>query len=130
MSHTHRILAAALLAVVTLACDSGVTRQSARAQATSLTCQRYDMCMMVGAGKTYADHEACEIAWQANWDGAWPAADCEGKINQAELETCLAAIRSTSCMGGLDFLSTVFVKCGKQTVCSGGGSPPADAGGN
>jgi hypothetical protein len=128
MSHTHRILAAATLALVTTACDSGTTRQSARAQATSLTCQRYEMCMMIGAGKTYASQEECEIKWQANWEGHWPSAECDGKINQAELETCLAAIRSTSCDNAIDFLTTVFGKCPKEKVCSAG-TGPADGGG-
>jgi hypothetical protein len=126
MSHIHRILGAAgLLAAVTLAsaCSSGTTRESARSQATTLACQRYDMCGAIGAGKMYSDIGSCEIEWQANWDKQWPAADCDGKINQAELETCLAAIRSTSCTNVLDFLATFYGKCNKSTVCSAGATP-------
>jgi len=125
MSHSHRILGVVgLLAAVTLAsaCDSSTSRESARSQATTLTCQRYDMCMMVGAGKTYADIGSCEVIWQGNWEQYWPAADCQGKISQAELETCLAAIRGTNCMG-LDIVTTIFDKCNKMKVCSSGGTP-------
>ena len=127
MSHTQKILGlTGLLAVLAMApaCDSSTSRQSARAQATSLTCERYDMCSLIGPGGTYPDHETCEIAWQATWDGRWPAADCDGKINQAQFETCLAAIRSTNCMG-FDFVGT-FLKCDKSLVCAA--APPADGG--
>jgi hypothetical protein len=124
MSHAHKILGVTgLLAVLTMtaACDSSTSRQSARAQATSLTCQRYDMCMLIGPGKMYADHEACEIAWQAAWDGQWPAASCDGKINQGQYETCLAAIRGTSCNLG-DLLLTLG-KCDKANVCQTTSTP-------
>jgi hypothetical protein len=124
MSHTLRFLAAvALTAIVTTtpACDSSTSRESARSQATTLTCQRYQMCMLIGPGKSYADIGACEIQWQAYWDGAWPAASCDGKIKQAELETCMAAIRSTNC-AGLDIFGTLD-KCKKENVCSASGTP-------
>jgi hypothetical protein len=78
--------------------------------------------MAIGPGKTYSDIGSCEIDWQANWEKQWPAADCDGKINQAELETCLAAVRSTSCTNILDFFATLG-KCNKSTVCSAGGAP-------
>jgi hypothetical protein len=127
MSHSHRIFGVAgvvgFLAAITLAsaCSSSTSRESARSQATTLTCQRYQMCDLIGPGKSYADISSCEIDWQANWEKAWPAADCDGKINQAELETCMAAIRSTNCMG-FDFAGTLL-KCQKANVCSAGGTP-------
>jgi hypothetical protein len=107
-------------------CSSGTTRESARSQATTQTCQRFDMCMFIGdgAGKTYPTIQACEIDWQANWDKAWPAADCDGKIDQQAFETCLAAIRGTDCKSFGDFLVTLG-KCGKANVCRA----TSDAGG-
>ena len=125
MSHTHRILGVVgLLAAITVAsaCDSSVSRESARSQATTLTCQRFDMCMLIGPGKSYADVGSCEVIWQGNWEQHWPAASCQGKINQTELETCLAAIRSTNCMG-FDVVGTIYDKCSAMRVCSSGGTP-------
>ena len=116
MSKIRRIFGLAVLVVVA-SCSSSTSRESARSQATTQTCDRFSMCGLIGdgAGKTYPTTEACEIAWQANWDGAWPAADCDGKIDQAAFETCLARIRGTTCTFG-DFLLTLG-KCGKANVC-------------
>jgi hypothetical protein len=106
----------ALAALVALAaCSSGTSRESARDQATTLTCQQFAACMEIGTGKTYPTQSDCEIQWQGNWDKAWPAADCEGKIDQGAFETCLARIRGTTC-NAFDLLATLAV-CSKANVC-------------
>jgi hypothetical protein len=74
----------------------------------------------IGAGKTYPTVDDCQIQWQGTWDGKWPAADCEGKINQDGFDTCMAAIRGTSCTLG-DLLNTLG-KCDKMFVCAAGGA--------
>ena len=108
--------AAGLAALLALAgCSSGTSRESARDQATTLTCQQFATCMDIGTGKTYPTQEDCEIQWKANWEQAWPAADCEGKIDQGAFETCLARIRGTTC-NVVDFFATLGV-CGKANVC-------------
>jgi Family of unknown function (DUF6184) len=97
-------------------CDSSTSRASARDQATTATCARYSTCMQIGTGLAYPTMEACEIDWQANWEKAWPAADCDGKIDATALDVCLSAIRSTDCANALDFLSTLG-KCTKVDIC-------------
>jgi hypothetical protein len=111
------------LAVLGLAivADSGCgsdapSRESARDQATTHTCERFNQCSDIGAGKTYPDESACELQWQANWDKAWLASQCEGKIDQSQFTVCLEAIDSTACASFGDFLSTLG-KCSAMNVC-------------
>jgi uncharacterized protein DUF6184 len=107
------------IAVVTGRGCGGVTdtRVEARDSATQHTCARYQACGDLGAGMSYADFSSCTTQWQANWDSAWPAADCQGKIDQSQLAVCLSAIDGTSCTSVLDILNTIYVKCGKANVC-------------
>jgi hypothetical protein len=110
--------------VVALAasCSSGTSREQARDQATTATCQRYVMCDQIGAGKAYPSEPDCEIQWTAYWDKAWPAADCDGKIDQSAYGVCLNAIGGTSCTNILDLIGTL-AKCGKMNVCDTATSP-------
>jgi hypothetical protein len=109
------ILAVTILAV-TAGCNSGVSRESARDQATTLTCEQYVRCMAIGTGKAFPTQADCELHWQATWDSQWPATACEGKINQDAFATCLAAIRGTSC--NLADLLITLGKCGAANVCA------------
>jgi len=102
------------------------SRVEARNEATQHTCDQYQACGAIGPGLSYPDQASCTTAWQANWDTAWPAADCQGKIDQAQLHFCLSAIDGTSCTSLLDIADTIYVKCGKATVCDVGATP-ADA---
>ncbi len=117
MSNAHRIIGGfGLIALVASCGGDAPSRESARDQATTHTCARLDQCGDIGAGKTYADDSACEIQSQANWDKAWPAAQCEGKIDQAQFTVCLEAIDSTGCTNAADFLLTLG-KCAALNVC-------------
>ena len=117
MSNRPRIGVLVLAAL--LGCGGGApSRESARDQATTLTCQQFARCMDIGTGKTYPTADDCQIQWQGTWDGKWPAADCEGKINQDGFDTCMAAIRGTSCTLG-DLVNTLG-KCDKKFVCATG----------
>jgi hypothetical protein len=112
------LAATAVLLMAATSCGGVTTsRQDAKKQATTRTCDRFDQCMLIGsqAGASYPTREACELAWSSNWDMAWPVAECEDKINQSQLETCYAAISGTACNLG-DFLITLG-KCGKVNVC-------------
>lgn len=116
MSPMKKIIGWLGLAALVSCGSSAPTRQEARDQATTITCQRFSACMAIGPGKAYPTLEACELQWQADWDKDWTAADCEGKIDNAEFSTCLNAIRGTSCDNILDFFAT-RAKCGKVNVC-------------
>jgi hypothetical protein len=107
-------------------CGGGApSRESARDQATTHTCARLDQCGDIGAGKTYADDSACQIQSQANWDKAWSASQCEGKIDQAQFTICLEAIDSTDCASFGDLVLTLG-KCSAMNVCRS--TPSADGG--
>ncbi|MDB4979627.1 MAG: hypothetical protein JWM82_379 [Myxococcales bacterium] len=94
----------------------GTSRETARDQATTVTCDRINACGKIGPGGTYTSADMCQIMQKSFWEGAWPAAECDGKIDGANLDVCLSSISATDCAGGLDVLLTLG-KCGKVKVC-------------
>lgn len=99
-------------------CDEGGdSRQSARQQATTASCDSYARCEAIGSGKKYATLDDCQVKNEAYWNDAWPVAECDNKINSANLEICLGAIRSVECGNGLDLLNVIVNKCPKEKVC-------------
>jgi Family of unknown function (DUF6184) len=116
------------IALVALGCGgTSTSRESARDQATSLTCATYDRCQN-GFGAppdhAYTSRDSCEVDWRAKWETGWPPAECDGKIDGTQLDTCLSAIRGTDCTSLLDIATTIYVKCSKMKVCGA----PADGG--
>jgi len=105
-------------------CGSGSSQADARDRATDASCNRFQMCGNIGAGQMYETLESCEVQVRGSWDKQWPPSQCEGKINESELEVCLAAIASTTCGNGLDELNTIFVKCPASKVCTGAAPAP------
>ena len=87
----------------------GVTNSQvvARDRATTASCDWYQGCGNIGAGKTYETRESCETQVRGQWDQAWPLTECDSKINQAQLSVCLDAIHATQCGNVLDILSTL-----------------------
>jgi hypothetical protein len=114
-------LVAALFGGLAASCSSSVSREQARDQATTATCQRYVMCNAIGAGKAYPTEPDCELQWQAMWDNYWPASTCDDKINQAALDVCLNAIGGTAC-NVVDFFATLG-KCSAMNVCGASSNP-------
>jgi hypothetical protein len=122
------LLAVGVGAAVIAGCGSSSSQAAARDRATTQSCDWYQMCGDIGAGKTFDTLDSCEVQVRAHWDSTWPAASCDGKINEANLEVCLAAIYSTGCTNGLDILDTLAVKCAEAKVCAGAGSTSPDGG--
>ena len=102
----------------------GTSRETARDQAVTTTCDRVMTCGGIGAGKSYTSYDNCKIMQTSFWEGAWPAAECDGKIDPTNLNVCINAIAATDCMG-LDFLLTLG-KCNKMKIC--GAAATADGG--
>ncbi len=131
MSNTKRIigglglvaLLAAGVGAAGVGCSSTSSQADARDRATTQSCSWYQMCNNIGAGKKYDTLDSCEIQVRAQWDNAWPEQMCNGKINESQLEVCLAAIYATDCTNVLDIVDTIGVKCAEAKICSGGGSP-------
>ena len=97
-------------------------REVARDRATSASCDWYQSCGKISStdpAATYQTRSSCETQVRAQWDSGWPVADCEGKIKQSEVNTCVTAIQITDCNNGLDILNTLANKCSKAMVCSG-----------
>ena len=102
---------------------STASQADARDRATATSCDWFQMCGEIGAGKTYDTRDTCDVQVRAKWDTAWPVASCDGKISENQLEICLAAISSTICGNGLDELNTLANKCPEAKICSGAGTP-------
>jgi len=100
-------------------CGSDHSQAGARDAVTEATCDWYMGCGEIGAGKTHATRDSCEVQVRASWDSAWPVEACDGKINTAQLDVCLNAIAATECGNGLDVLNTLVNKCPQDKVCSG-----------
>ena len=123
MTTTTRIVMLALLTTAALvgargcggvkrrALRPGTRRRRRPAIATS-------SAIHIGPGLNYETRESCDIFWTSFWESAWPAADCEGRIDEDAYHVCLNRIASTDCKNFGDFLGTLGV-CAKQNVCIG-----------
>ena len=100
-------------------CGSNHSQAAARDAVTDASCDYYARCGDIGAGKTYETRDSCEVQVRASWDNAWPVEACDGKINAAQLNTCLSAIAATECANALDVLNTLLNKCPQDKICSG-----------
>ena len=127
MSHSKRNFAfSGLLGLVALAafgvgagCGSSSSQADARDRATTASCDWFQLCGQIGAGKMYQTRDMCDVQVRARWDAAWSVTACDGKINANQLDICLAAIKATECGNGLDALNTLANKCPEARVCSG-----------
>jgi hypothetical protein len=115
------LLIAMALAALGLAACGGVTnsRVIARDQATTVSCDWYQMCNQIGAGLKYENRESCDTQVRAQWDSAWPTPACDSKINQSQLTTCINAIKATECTNVIDIINTLANKCPQASICSG-----------
>jgi len=85
--------------------------------ATNATCDRYDACGKIGAGKAYENRESCENHVRDFWNRQWTAAQCEGHIDGDALDVCTDRISSTDCNSFVDQLNTVYNSCDSDDVC-------------
>ncbi|HVT07568.1 MAG TPA: DUF6184 family natural product biosynthesis lipoprotein [Polyangia bacterium] len=101
-------------------------RDDAISRATNATCARYQTCGLIGDGAnaSYATVGVCQDEWRAKFSNQWTVPQCQGHIDHAMLDVCLAAINGTSCTSVLDVLTTFYVKCGIAPICD----VPPDAG--
>ena len=113
------IAAAAFVVGAGPGCGSSNSQADARDRATTTSCDWFQMCGQIGAGKKYPTRDTCDVQVRASWDTAWPVADCDGKINESQLQICLDAIHATECGNGLDVLDTLASKCPEAKICAG-----------
>src|SRR5690349_23580736 len=104
-----------VMAALILACGP-YDRPSARSVATARACNRYQTCGEIGSGKTFATLDDCQVQTNDTFNNLWSSAACDS-IERKDLDVCLQAIDITQCNNTLDFLNTVFNKCGASQVC-------------
>jgi hypothetical protein len=100
-------------------CDDGEpTQTGARDAATQHGCDRAQACGLIGPGLTYENREDCEIKQRNNWQTQWPPAECDGHIDQTQLDACLTVIDAIQCADIGAGLVSVAATCGKARICS------------
>ena len=119
------LLAAALVGAVNCGGVSTDDVTSARNQATTASCNYYQMCNQIGpglsGGATLAD---CKSTVYGQWTMGWPTTTCQGHIDQSKLTICLDAIGATTDCSGIGALLALS-KCSSSSVCSAGVVPDA-----
>jgi hypothetical protein len=119
------LTAAAIASLALLGAGCGnvsTSRDVARDQATTATCDWYAMCGQIGSSgdggaPKYETRSSCETQVRGSIEAQWPPADCDGKISQPDLDLCLSAIRGTDCSNIFD-IGFTLAKCSKDNVCS------------
>jgi uncharacterized protein DUF6184 len=111
------VLAAALIGAIDCGGVSTDDLQSARTQATTASCNYYQMCNQIGPGLTFETFQDCQNQALSFWTSQWPTAACDGKIVSSALSMCIDAINSTLCMNGIDVLATLYAKCPEARIC-------------
>jgi hypothetical protein len=116
---TSRCSMAFLAAFSLAACgDSSTSQIDARDAATRHMCDRAQACGLVGPGLTYESRDDCEVKQRDYWQGQWPPSECDGHIDETQLNACLTNIDAIQCSDiGAGVLS-VLLTCGKGRVCS------------
>jgi len=107
------------LAVAGFACGSDpLTQSSARDQAATQLCNRAAACLDIGpTGATYTSVDDCLTKEKSAIQALWPEAECT-KIDGAQLDMCLAAIKATPCDANAIALADLLVnKCPKAKIC-------------
>ena len=121
------MVAAALIGAANCGGVSTDDVTSARNEATTASCNYYQMCNQIGpglsGGATLGD---CKATVYGEWTNGWPTTTCQGHIDQAKLTICLDAINSTTDCGGFAALLALS-KCSSASVCSAGVAPGPDA---
>ena len=118
---THRCRVAGLLAGLFLlpTCGDGETTQmTARDAATKHSCDRAHACDLIGPGLTYENREDCEIKQRDKWQTQWPPSECDGHIDNTQLDACLTNIDAIQCSDMGPGLLSVLLSCGKARICS------------
>ena len=94
-------------------------RQAAVSEATNTNCDTYARCEQIGPGKDYPTQQDCLTSRSSFWNDRWPSASCDGKINNAQVQTCLDGLQTISCNSLIDELKVINTQCAQADICSG-----------
>jgi hypothetical protein len=109
---------AALFFLATCEDNPSTSQTAARDEATQHMCDRAQACGLIGAGLTYQTRDDCVVRWQADWQNAWPPAQCDGHIDSTQLNACLTNIDAIQCSDLGAGLVAIALTCGAARVCS------------
>lgn len=93
-----------------------VQAQQARTNIADARCDREQRCNRIGAGKTYADRNACVTNVQQAWRDDLTFKDCPGGVDAGKLNQCLAELRNADCGAALDRLGSTMA-CRTSDLC-------------
>jgi hypothetical protein len=94
----------------------GGINADAHVRLATARCERDQRCQGIGAGKRYLDREACASERRVQSDAWLPEARCRNGITPERVESCVAAIQSTSCETALETLDGIEA-CRAQSLC-------------
>lgn len=97
---------------------SGLSTNSAVRAIAKARCERESRCNNVGPDKDYASVGACEEKVRADWAGDLNKYECPGGTNKAELDECIAGVRSEDCGNPFDTLARI-AQCDSSDICEG-----------
>lgn len=85
-------------------------------------CDRERRCNNVGTDRKYASDSDCLLKIRGEWRQDLSALECQGGINQKQLNECLTRIRNEDCGSPFDTLSRVS-ECTQSQVCETASGP-------
>jgi hypothetical protein len=89
---------------------------AAHTRLAATRCDREQACQSIGAGKRYADHEACVADLRLQGSVMLPEARCQNGVAPAKVDACAAAIHDTSCSDPLLTLDGIEA-CRAHVLC-------------
>lgn len=95
---------------------SGMSTKHAVSAIAKARCEREARCENIGADKSYTSVGACEEKIRADWAGDLNKYECPGGTVKAELDECLADVRSEDCGNPFDTLSRI-AQCNASDIC-------------
>jgi hypothetical protein len=115
-------VAALFTGAVCVACSGSSSgaisgQPSARDQAVTAACGRFNDCGAIGPGKTYASADDCRVDQENFWQKNWPPKTCDNHIDGAQLNTCIDTIHASDCNNPLDLANIALNKCTSAKVC-------------
>jgi hypothetical protein len=99
-------------------CDDSTDQAEARGRIATAACNGWQECNQIGPGLRYHNRDDCMVRETNSAQNLIPPAQCEGRINQQELNDCLAAIGLIDCGDGLALLAAI-AQCSAANVCTG-----------
>lgn len=117
---TIRITLLSLLVLISIsltACGEP-DRAEYRNMAADEVCNELDSCGNIGSGEQYDTYDDCIVEEESRFNSAWPANECEDRINADKFDNCMTRAKLAACGSWLDYLAALD-HCSADNVCIG-----------